>query len=46
MLNILFTIKRESKVINLHNSSYEYKFSLGWLTWLIIVAIIGLHFFT
>lgn len=41
----LLTITRESKVINVQNSTHTIKISVSWLTIAIVVGIIGLHFF-
>lgn len=41
----LFSITRESKVINVHNSSHTITIRVGWLTFAVIVGTILLHFF-
>jgi len=41
----LFSVTRESKVINVHNSSHTITIRIGWLTFGVIVGTILLHFF-
>lgn len=41
----LFSVIRESKVINSQNSTHSVKISISWLTIAIVVVTILLHFF-
>lgn len=41
----LFSVIRESKVINSQNSTHSVKISVNWFTVVIVVVTILLHFF-